>query len=59
MLLQALVLPPNVAAEVEMASLLLRAQPYTDADVLLPICYRCQATNALLNTQVGAGDGSA
>lgn len=35
-----------------MASLMLRAQPFTDADALLPICYRCQATNALLNTQV-------
>lgn len=50
--LQALALPSAVAAEVEMASLMLRAQPFTDADALLPICYRCQATNALLNTQV-------
>jgi hypothetical protein len=50
--LQALALPPAVAAEVDMASLMLRAQPFTDADALLPICYRCQATNALLNTQV-------
>ncbi|WIA11467.1 hypothetical protein OEZ85_011583 [Tetradesmus obliquus] len=49
--LQALALPPAVAAEVDMASLMLRAQPFTDADALLPICYRCQATNALLNTQ--------
>jgi hypothetical protein len=52
-LLQALALPPAVAAEVDMATLVLCAQPFTDADALLPICYRCQATNALLNTQVG------
>jgi intraflagellar transport protein 122 len=51
-LLQALALPPAVAAEVDMASLMLRAQPFTDAGALLPICYRCQATNALLNMQV-------
>ena len=49
---QALALPAAVAADVEMASLMLRAQPFTDAEVLLPICYRCQATNATLNTQV-------
>lgn len=46
-------LPPAVAAEVELSSLMLRACPFTDDDDLLPICYRCQATNALLNTQVG------
>ncbi|KAF6264914.1 hypothetical protein COO60DRAFT_1621541 [Scenedesmus sp. NREL 46B-D3] len=49
--LQALALQPAVAAEVDLASLMLCAQPFTDADALLPICYRCQATNALLNTQ--------
>lgn len=50
--LQGLVLPPAVAADVELASLMLRACPFTDDDELLPICYRCQATNTLLNTQV-------
>lgn len=50
--LQALVLPPAVAAEVELASLMLRACPFMDADDLLPVCYRCQATNALPTTQV-------
>eukprot|EP00879_Flechtneria_rotunda_P020074 GHRR01021110.1.p1 GENE.GHRR01021110.1~~GHRR01021110.1.p1 ORF type:complete len:1138 (+),score=467.94 GHRR01021110.1:213-3626(+) len=49
--LQALALPLAVAAEVELSSLVMRAKPFTDADALLPICYRCQATNALLNTQ--------
>jgi hypothetical protein len=53
---QALALPPAVAAEVDMATLVLRAQPFRDADALLPICYRCQATNALLNTQVSHVD---
>jgi intraflagellar transport protein 122 len=50
--LQGLVLPPAVASDVELASLMLRACPFTDLDELLPICYRCQATNTLLNTQV-------
>jgi intraflagellar transport protein 122 len=50
--LQGLVLPSSVAADVELASLLLRACPFTDADELMPICYRCQATNTLLNKQV-------
>lgn len=50
--LQGLVLPPAVTADVELASLMLRACPFTDDDELLPICYRCQATNTLLNTQV-------
>jgi intraflagellar transport protein 122 len=52
--LQGLVLLPAVAADVELASLMLRACPFTDDDELLPICYRCQATNTLLNTQVHA-----
>lgn len=50
--LQGLVLPPAVTADVELASLMLRPCPFTDDDELLPICYRCQATNTLLNTQV-------
>lgn len=54
---QALALPAAVAADVEMASLMLRAQPFTDAEVLLPVCYRCQATNATLNTQVRVWTG--
>jgi hypothetical protein len=28
-----------------------RAQPFTDAEALLPTCYRCGATSALLNLQ--------
>lgn len=52
LLLQGLVLPAAVAADVELASLMLRACPFTDDEELLPICYRCQATNTLLNTQV-------
>jgi hypothetical protein len=46
------VLPPAVASDVELASLMLRSCPFIDQDELLPICYRCQATNTLLNTQV-------
>ncbi|KAF8070897.1 5-methyltetrahydropteroyltriglutamate--homocysteine methyltransferase [Scenedesmus sp. PABB004] len=52
--LQGLALPPALAAEVELASLMLRAEPFRDAEELQPICYRCQATNALLNTQARA-----
>ncbi len=53
-MLQSLVLPPAMSAEVELAALQMRGQPVTDAEELLPVCYRCAATNVLLNTQAGA-----
>jgi hypothetical protein len=53
--LQTLVLPPSVQSEVDVQSILVRSKPFSDAEDLLPVCYRCSTTNPLLNTQVGAG----
>lgn len=49
--LQSMVLPPVWQAEVELQSVLVRAQPFADEEELLPVCYRCGTTNPLLNTQ--------
>lgn len=49
--LQTLVLPPHVQAEVDLQSILVRAKPFSDAEDLLPVCYRCSTSNPLLNTQ--------
>jgi hypothetical protein len=50
--LQTLVLPPSVQSEVDVQSILVRSKPFSDAEDLLPVCYRCSTTNPLLNTQV-------
>lgn len=49
---QTLVLPQTVQSEVDLNSVLVRAKPFSDAEELLPVCYRCSTTNPLLNTQV-------
>lgn len=49
--LNSLTIPAAWQAEVEMQSLVLRSKPFTDNEDLLPVCYRCNATNPLLNTQ--------
>jgi hypothetical protein len=55
--LSGMVLAPAVQEEVELSSLLIRCMPMVDAEELLPLCYRCQATNPLLNTQVSGSAG--
>ncbi|KAK9811224.1 hypothetical protein WJX72_000251 [[Myrmecia] bisecta] len=49
--LQTLRLPPAWQEPVDLASLLVRSQPFADAEDLQPICYRCGATNPLMNPQ--------
>ena len=34
--------------------MLVRSKPFTDAEELLPVCFRCGASNPLLNPQVGS-----
>lgn len=38
--------------DVDLQTVLMRAKPFVDMDDLLPMCYRCSATNPLVNTQV-------
>jgi intraflagellar transport protein 122 len=47
-----MVLSPALADTVDLQSVLIRAQPFTDKEELLPLCYRCQTTNPMVNTQV-------
>mmetsp|Transcript_5353 Transcript_5353/g.11710 ORF Transcript_5353/g.11710 Transcript_5353/m.11710 type:complete len:1236 (+) Transcript_5353:188-3895(+) len=49
--LQTLVLPSQWQAEVDMQSIIVRSKPFSDAEDLQPVCYRCSTTNPLLNTQ--------
>lgn len=49
--MQALVLPPAWQEEVDLASISVRSKPFADKEELLPVCYRCSATNPLLNPQ--------
>ena len=37
---------------VDLASMQLRGSPFTDAEELLPTCYRCGSSNPLVNAQV-------
>ena len=48
---QTLMLPVAWQAEVDLQSILVRSRPFSDAEELLPVCYRCSTTNPLLNTQ--------
>jgi intraflagellar transport protein 122 len=51
------VLSERVRSEVEIAQLMMRSKPYTDAETAVPVCARCQSANALLYT--GAGPAAA
>lgn len=55
---QTLVLPSSVQSEVDLQSILVRSKPFSDAEDLQPVCYRCSTTNPLLNTQVRLGSSS-
>ena len=48
-LLQNLKTPTQFQESVDLAALNIRAQPYQDAEDLLPLCYRCSMTNPLYN----------
>ena len=45
---QALALPPDAAADVELQAVLLRARPFADDPACAPACFRCGAANPLL-----------
>ena len=51
--LQGLKIPASWQAQVDLACIVSRSKPLTDADDLLPMCYRCSATNPLVS---GKGD---
>lgn len=47
--LQTLHIPPRFVTSIEMGDLTSRAKPFSDAEDLLPLCYRCSTTNPLIN----------
>jgi len=49
---QTLLLPAQWQSEVDTQSVLVRSKPFSDAEELQPVCYRCSTVNPLLNTQV-------
>lgn len=51
--LQSLRVPKQYAQKVDLACVLSRAKPFTDAEELLPMCFRCASTNPLVS---GKGD---
>jgi hypothetical protein len=54
---QALALPPEAQAEVDLASVVVRARPFADAEELAPACPRCGAASPLVNVQACTGEG--
>jgi len=55
--LSSFILSDRAREEVEVAQLLMRTKPFTDAESVTPVCARCQSPNALLYT--GAGPAAA
>lgn len=51
--LQGLRMPVAWQTQVDLASVITRSKPYADAEDLLPLCFRCTATNPLVS---GKGD---
>eukprot|EP01065_Artemidia_motanka_P014262 TRINITY_DN1821_c0_g1_i1.p1 TRINITY_DN1821_c0_g1~~TRINITY_DN1821_c0_g1_i1.p1 ORF type:complete len:1247 (+),score=460.03 TRINITY_DN1821_c0_g1_i1:89-3829(+) len=51
--LQKFVIPKHVIDQLDLASIHIRCQPFTDKEDLLPICYRCSFPNPLLSEQGG------
>eukprot|EP00873_Tetraselmis_striata_P015075 jgi/Tetstr1/435339/TSEL_024257.t1 len=49
--LQGLKVSPEWQNDIDLAIILVRAQPFSDRDDLLPVCWRCGTTNAMLNPQ--------
>jgi intraflagellar transport protein 122 len=45
---------PEWQNDIDLAIILVRAQPFSDREDLLPVCWRCGTTNAMLNPQVRA-----
>ena len=46
-------------AQIDLASLTVRAKPFSDPEELQVVCYRCMTTNPLLSCEVGRGHGDA
>ncbi|XRB06728.1 intraflagellar transport protein 122 [Pycnococcus provasolii] len=53
--MQTMRVSPALESKLDLASLAVRATPFQDDEMLLPVCYRCGATNALAPGQ-GVGD---
>jgi len=51
--LQAFSIPPRYQELIDLGSITIRSKPFHDADDLQPMCYRCQTTNPLLNSNRG------
>ncbi|KAL0031263.1 hypothetical protein WJX77_012099 [Trebouxia sp. C0004] len=49
--LQTLRLPPSWQDSIDLAGVQLRGSPFTDAEEVLPTCYRCGSSNPLVNAQ--------
>ncbi|KAL0036626.1 hypothetical protein WJX79_003303 [Trebouxia sp. C0005] len=49
--LQTLRLPPSWQDSIDLAAVQLRGSPFTDAEEVLPTCYRCGSSNPLVNAQ--------
>lgn len=49
--LQALRVPLRFQEAIDLGAVTVRCKPYSDAEDLLPLCYRCSTTNPLLNNQ--------
>uniref|UniRef100_A0A061R9P9 Intraflagellar transport protein 122 n=1 Tax=Tetraselmis sp. GSL018 TaxID=582737 RepID=A0A061R9P9_9CHLO len=49
--LQGLRVSPEWQSDIDLSIVLVRAKPFSDKDEMLPVCWRCGTTNALLNPQ--------
>lgn len=49
--LHTLYIPPRFQEAIEIGDVLIRAKPFSDAEELLPLCYRCSTTNPLFNSK--------
>jgi hypothetical protein len=52
---QALALPPDAQADVDLQSVIIRGRPFADAEELAPACHRCGATNPIVGPQARTG----
>ncbi|XP_023209528.1 intraflagellar transport protein 122 homolog [Centruroides sculpturatus] len=49
--LQSLHIPARFQEIIDLGAVKIRSKPFSDAEDLLPLCYRCSTTNPLLNNQ--------